>query len=190
MSRSKIFSDETKIIDTAYDQITETGIEDFSLRGLAKALDVNPMTLYHYVDDKSDILKKVILKGLDIFKENLREEVSRLNGEPGDPASVYRILSRLILDCAKRNPNMYRFMFDTEIPELVGEAELVKAYGGAAELFWENVPKHDRETLHNEILLFETLMNALILKQMGRPDYFDEEKYFTLIDLSLERLFH
>jgi AcrR family transcriptional regulator len=189
MARAKIFYDESQIIEKAFEQISKDGYEKFSLRGLARDLKVNPMTLYHYVSNKTDIVKKVILKGLSMLEDSLRKELSRLSVLPDEPAAIYKILARVALDSARVNPKLYALMFNTDLPELVGDENLTEAYKGARKYFWDRIPEEDRELLANEILLFEILMNAMIIRHLKMPENYTTVRYFDMIEISLKRFF-
>ena len=189
MARAKIFYDETTIIEKAYEMISSQGYESFSLRGLARELNVNPMTLYQYVKNKTEIIKKVILQGVQYLEDSLREEISQRAILPDNPFAIYQILAGISLNCAKMNPNLYRLMFDDKEPELKGDDELVKAYKNAKAFYWDRIPEDSQHTLAKEVLMFEILMNAMILKHIKNPEKFTASQYFEMIDLYLERIF-
>jgi AcrR family transcriptional regulator len=189
MARAKIFYDETAIIEKAYEMISSQGYDGFSLRGLARELDVNPMTLYHYVANRTEIIKKVILRGVKHLEDSLRAEISRLAILPDDPTAIYQILAKININCAMKNPNLYKLMFDDKEPDLQGDDELIKAYKNTRTFYWDRIPDDSKQTLAKEVLMFEILMNAMILKHIKRPDKFTSIQYFELIDFSLERIF-
>jgi TetR/AcrR family tetracycline transcriptional repressor len=53
-----------EIVEVAHRLISEHGLEWFSMRKLASALDVNPMTVYLRFDSKDDLLDAVARRGL------------------------------------------------------------------------------------------------------------------------------
>ena len=53
-----------EIVEVAYALISEHGLDWFSMRKLAAALDVNPMTVYLRFDSKDDLLDAVARRGL------------------------------------------------------------------------------------------------------------------------------
>jgi AcrR family transcriptional regulator len=53
-----------QIVEVAHHLISEHGLEWFSMRKLAAALDVNPMTVYLRFDSKADLLDAVARRGL------------------------------------------------------------------------------------------------------------------------------
>jgi len=189
VARAKIFADETKIIDAAFEQIKKDGYEKFSLRGLAREFDVNPMTLYHYVSNKTEIVKLVIIKGLGILQEMLVDAVSQGDQKMETPGEIYRSLSRIIIEFAVNHQKIYILMFNTDLNELRGDEELKVAYRGATALYWDRLPVESRDVVAKEVLVFEILLNGLIIKHLRSPELFTMKEYFDLIDVALGRLF-
>lgn len=66
-----------RILDAARDQIVERGWDGFSLRGLARTVDLSPASLYEYFDGKDAILTGVA----DRARKRL---VDRLRAVPAD----------------------------------------------------------------------------------------------------------
>ncbi len=70
-----------RIITAAVDLADEIGIDAFTMRRLAKALDVSPMSVYHYVPGKDEIVDgmvDLVFAEIDLPPEDLgwREAIS------------------------------------------------------------------------------------------------------------------
>ena len=57
-----------RVVEVAHDLISQHGLEWFSMRKLAAALDVNPMTVYLRFDNKDGLLDAVARHGLARFR--------------------------------------------------------------------------------------------------------------------------
>jgi len=53
-----------RVVDVAYELISKRGLDWFSMRKLAVALDVNPMTVYLRFENKDELLDAVARRGL------------------------------------------------------------------------------------------------------------------------------
>jgi AcrR family transcriptional regulator len=90
-----------EIYATAVRLVDELGVEGFSMRKLAAELDVNPMSLYHHVENKTALITQMCSSQalrMDLPSEDLPwpERVRLL-------AYAYRSLSR-------DHPNMWRYV--------------------------------------------------------------------------------
>ncbi|GEM_PF-1296603 len=73
MARSSTLSPE-RIVDTASSLISERGLAGFSMRKLAVALDVTPMTLYLRFDNKEALLTEVASRNLQGIRVSIRDD--------------------------------------------------------------------------------------------------------------------
>lgn len=187
MSREKAFVEPDTIIKTAFELINRGGYSNFSIRILAEELKVTPMTLYNYAENKMDIIRGVILEGIRQITKHLEDELLQ-EKQPVDVKTVYRVLSRVFFLFAVEHRNIYRLMFNTNLDELRGNPELTEAYGGAFGLVRGQVTPERAKTLKKEILLFEILMNGLLLRHLNNPEGFDRSQYDDMIETALDRL--
>lgn len=101
----------------------EKGAEGFSMRELAKALSVSPMTPYRYFRDKGEILAAVRARAFDQFAETL-EAAYESDGEPIErSAAVGRAYERF----AREHPEAYKLIFDVSQPNERSYPDLMRA---------------------------------------------------------------
>lgn len=106
----------------------ERGYQGVTLRSLAKALGVSPMTPYRYFENKAELFAMVRTQAFRRFAEAQRDAV----GEVDDPEESLRLLGAAYVRFALEEPDAYRIMFELSqapagtYPEL--ETEQARAF--------------------------------------------------------------
>ena len=90
----------------------ERGIEAVTMRELAQALGVSPMTPYRYFKDKDAILAAVRAAAFDRFAARLEAAMAAA----ADPLSRSRDAGQAYIAFALAEPQAYRLMFDLSQP--------------------------------------------------------------------------
>lgn len=90
----------------------ERGIEAVTMRELAQAMGVSPMTPYRYFKDKDAILAAVRAAAFARFAGRLETAMAA----PGDPLGRSRSAGQAYIDFALAEPHAYRLMFDLSQP--------------------------------------------------------------------------
>jgi len=95
------------IIDTAYKMIENDGVENLSIRKIAKVIEYSPMTIYGYFKNKEEIMFAISNKAHDYF---LKKSNMYLNKDP-----EARIRSRLreYWNFGINNPNIYKAIWSS-----------------------------------------------------------------------------
>jgi len=96
-----------RLCDAAERLFAQHGTEAVTIRQLAAAIGVSPMTPYRYFKDKDAILAAVRARGFDRHAEAL-ERAYRETRPEGRPAAIMAAYVRFALD----NPEAYKLMFD------------------------------------------------------------------------------
>ncbi|MEU7742350.1 WHG domain-containing protein [Nonomuraea sp. NPDC049158] len=92
-----------EIHTTALRMVDEVGVEGLSMRKLAAELDVNPMSLYHHVDNKMALLTQICdtnVQRLDLPPDESLPWQERL-----------RILARAYRRLTTDHPEMWRYVY-------------------------------------------------------------------------------
>ncbi|MCX7621999.1 MAG: TetR/AcrR family transcriptional regulator [Acidimicrobiales bacterium] len=93
------------VVATARQQIVDKGLDAISLRQIGAALGVTAPALYAYVADKRDLLRAVA-------EGEFRDLISRFAAvEETDPIARLRELSRVYVEYATENPELFKTMF-------------------------------------------------------------------------------
>jgi AcrR family transcriptional regulator len=123
LSADEIENFRGRVITAAVRLFAEHGPDAVSMRQLAAALDVSPMTPYRYFRDKDEILAAARASGFDRFAEGL-ESAQATNT---DPVSRAQAVAGAYLRFAFDHPASYRLMFDLSQPTESSYPDLVRA---------------------------------------------------------------
>lgn len=162
MGRGKKIVDIELVVDKAIALIEEGGVEEFSTRRLAARLGISAMTLYNYYENRGEILKGVLRRGLRLLWEGLEVEVSAWRSGGGAPLGGYKVLADHILSFALERPKLCGFIItesagiDWSADDSQVERILSAAYDPVS------LPRSDR--LRRDVYLYELLAFALALK--------------------------
>jgi AcrR family transcriptional regulator len=117
-----------RLCDVAEEKFAAHGIDGVTLRDLATALGVSPMTPYRYFKDKDAILAYVRARAFNRFAETMEKAKGAVLKKPGawQPGEIY-------IDWALKNPAAYRMIFDTNQPTATDYPDLVAAMKRARE---------------------------------------------------------
>jgi AcrR family transcriptional regulator len=123
LSTAEIADFREKLCDAAAKIFLEKGEQGFTLRELASALGVSPMTPYRYFHDKDEILAAVRARAFLQFAQTL--EAAYAKGT--DPASRANATGEAYIRFALNNPGTYKLMFDMNQSDDGKYPELQKA---------------------------------------------------------------
>jgi AcrR family transcriptional regulator len=113
-----------RLCDVAERQFALHGSESVTIRQLASALGVSPMTPYRYFKDKDAILAAVRARAFDRHAEALeRAYAAYADG----PALRARAILDAYVDFAMHHPEAYKLMFDINQPTEADYPDLVRA---------------------------------------------------------------
>jgi AcrR family transcriptional regulator len=108
----------------------EHGPGGVTMRQLAAALGVSPMTPYRYFKDKDAILAAVRASGFARFAEAMKAAFAK----ESEPVAQSREVGRAYVDFALGHPDAYRLMFDFAQPNEADYPELVEAATNARQM--------------------------------------------------------
>jgi AcrR family transcriptional regulator len=97
-----------ELLDTAIRQLQETGIEDLSLRALARSLGVSQTAPYRHFADKNELLAALATRGY-------RDLLTALRAASADiedcPRAQLMAFAHAYVDYAATNPKLFKLMF-------------------------------------------------------------------------------
>lgn len=119
-----------RIIEAARDIVSEHGLDGLSMRALARRIGHSPGTIYHYFQDKDDLLRSVIVEGFQRLGYAMEGQVEELGA--GAPAlEVFAAQGRAYARFALENTGYFRVMFEVpgvahmeKCPQAAGRPEL------------------------------------------------------------------
>jgi len=101
-----------RLCNAGEDLFARLGPDAVTIRQLARAVGVSPMTPYRYFRDKDDILALVRTRAFNAFAETLEAAFDSITGALEQSQAV----GRAYLDFAFANPRAYKLMFDLDLP--------------------------------------------------------------------------
>lgn len=124
LSKADVAQFQDRLCDAAEHLFAERGPEAVTIRQLASALGVSPMTPYRYFKDKDAILAAVRARAFDRHADALERAYEE---NPGDPARRANAIGAAYVRFALENPEAYRLMFDVNQANAAEHPDLVRA---------------------------------------------------------------
>ena len=125
LSPAQIADFRQRLLDAAERLFAEHGTEAVTIRQLAAAVGVSPMTPYRYFKDKDAILAAARARAFDRHAEALEQAYEATRGE--DPVSRANAIGAAYVRFALDNPEAYKLMFDIQQPNAWDYADLRRA---------------------------------------------------------------
>lgn len=171
LSQDDLARFKAQLCDVAASLFAEHGAENVSMRQIAAAMGISPMTPYRYFASRDEILAAVRIRGFEAFAAALERAYAET---PGDGAAKAMAAGRAYIDFAFANANTYRLMFGTKqqdddlseapLGEVVARARrTLSIYGDG--LVTQGVS--ERRARAMEILIWSTLHGAVMLELAG-----------------------
>lgn len=174
MSRTQSQDDfarfKTQLCDVAEGLFAQHGAENVSLRQIAGALGISPMTPYRYFASRDEIIAAVRIRGFERFASELEQAYA---DTPGDRAAKAMAAGRAYIEFAFANANTYRLMFESHnredhsdgpLGEAVARARATLSVYGEG-LIKRGVEEHLARAM--ETLIWSTLHGAVTLELAG-----------------------
>ena len=114
-----------RLLDAAERLFAEHGAEAVTIRQLAEAIGVSPMTPYRYFKDKDAILAAARARAFDRHADALEQAYEASDGR--DPLARSEVVGTAYVRFALENPEAYKLMFDTKQPNAWEYADLKRA---------------------------------------------------------------
>lgn len=107
----------SQILDAARELFVRDGVEAVTMRAIAKKIEYTPTTIYHHFRDKRALLLELSVRDMQRLGQAF-QSIGRIE----DPAERTRRFGLAYVDFALDHPGIYRFLFMTPKPEVMGEA--------------------------------------------------------------------
>jgi AcrR family transcriptional regulator len=172
LSEAEVADFRERLCEAAAKIFVKKGEQGFTLRELAGALGVSPMTPYRYFHDKDEILAAVRARAFLQFAQTL--ETGYAKG--ADAVSRASGAGEAYIGFALQNPGTYRLMFDMNQPGEDKYPELEEAANRARLTMTRHIPglieagllKGDPELIGH--VYWVTLHGAVTLQLAGKLD--------------------
>jgi AcrR family transcriptional regulator len=170
LSQDDLARFKAQLCDVAERLFAEHGADNVSMRQIAGALGISPMTPYRYFANRDEILAAVRIRGFERFAAALEQAYA---ATPGDGDAKAMAAGRAYIAFAFANANTYRLMFETHQQEDSGKGPLGAAVARAratlsvygTELIAQGVPEPRARAM--ETLIWSSLHGAVTLELAG-----------------------
>ncbi len=136
LSTAEVADFRDRLCDAAANIFVERGEAGFTMRELANALGVSPMTPYRYFHDKDEILAAVRARVFLEFAQTLEKAFNT----PGSAADRAEASGKAYIRFALESPSSYKLMFDMSQPEEGKYPELSQAADRARKTMTRHIP--------------------------------------------------
>lgn len=113
-----------ELLDTAIEQLRDTGAEDLSLRALARAIGVSQTAPYRHFADKGELLAAMATRGYRDLLQALRQAGEKA---PDCPSEQLIAFAHAYVDYAAGQPHLFKLMFGPAVQPAERYPELREA---------------------------------------------------------------
>jgi len=190
VSREKKIDDVSIVVNAAMRIIEEQGYDKLSTRSISAKLQISPMTLYNYYENRDAILKDVVKQGLDELWAGLQEKLDGCgSASVRNPLRQYLVLSDHMLAFAMARPNLYRFLFGSAVAPFIAGGNIAERYRDLSQSLMSRIHDESRkQDILNDIYMFLVLMNALVKNVLDGRIGMTAERYPALIGRAYDGL--
>mgnify|MGYP002564257644 CR=1 FL=1 len=176
MAREKVLCGKEEIIRVAVGIVDKEGMEAVSVRRIAKELGVSSMTIYNYVENLSDVKKRVLISGFDRMYGCIYEALNALPAVQGRPEL-----------CRAIALEMFKYMFTDGRQAFHADAEVRPFYAFFSKFMKRGKSsKGDWRFGEKSCKLFETLVFYLSYQSCTGVSVCSEEEFLGYMDFYLE----
>jgi AcrR family transcriptional regulator len=169
LSETDVADFRERLCEAAEKLFAERGPEAVTMRQLAAALGVSPMTPYRYFRDKDDILAAIRTNGFNRFAEALEKARDGAEGASAKGKAV----GEAYVTFALEHPHSYKLMFDLNQPDVEKYPDLVAAglraratmTGYLEDAFAEGIISGDAERIG--MMFWASVHGAVVLELAG-----------------------
>ncbi len=156
------------------------GIKSVTMDDVARELGISKKTLYQYVDDKADLIKKVMEFELDKNKECYLSLISRGRNAIEELFEVHKYLGEQI----KRFSPSFAYDLKKYYPEILKHVHQVQREN-MTDVLLENIRKGKKDGLYRAELKEEVIVKI----QVSRIESLHEDNLFTIEDFTSGKIF-
>ena len=168
LSAADIESFRDRVCDIAEVKFAALGTDGVTLRDIASAMGVSPMTPYRYFKDKDAILAAVRARAFSRFAQAMEAAETAASRKKGAAFT-----GAAYIDWALKNPAAYRLMFDTQQPTAEDYPDLITAMARAKETmtsYWRRMKADGRFKGEVDLaghMMWSAMHGAVMLEMAG-----------------------
>ncbi|MFL6160775.1 MAG: TetR/AcrR family transcriptional regulator [Jatrophihabitantaceae bacterium] len=117
-----------EIKQAAWAELQDAGLQDLSLRGVARRLGMAPSALYRYFESRDELLTALIIEAYSALGAELERRYRRASARrTATPREVFLEVARAYRKWALSHSLEYKLIFGTSIPGYTGTEQTTEA---------------------------------------------------------------
>ncbi len=120
-----------ELLDTAEAQLADTGMEELSLRALARTIGVSQTAPYRHFKDKNELLAALATRGYRVLLERLQAAGLEAGDDPDGEMQAF---AHAYVGYAMEHPDLFKLMFGPTLQPQASYPELLQASRDTYEL--------------------------------------------------------
>lgn len=126
--RERVRGDDHRVKQAAWVELQDAGVQDLSLRGVARRLGMAPSALYRYFDSRDELLTALIIEAYSALGTELEKHYRQASRRPNATAhEVFLEVARAYRKWALSHAPEYKLIFGTSIPGYTGTEQTTEA---------------------------------------------------------------
>jgi AcrR family transcriptional regulator len=168
-----------EILDTAWTMVRADGLASLSVRALARAVGVEPQSLYTYFGSKNAVYDAMFLDGN-------RELLARMDAVewPDDQREILRVSARLFVEFSAEDAARHQLLFQRTIPDFEPSPD---TYAVAVAVFERMRSLYASAGLSDplDFDLWTAVVTGLAAQQLSNDP--EGDRYLRLIDKAVDK---
>ena len=139
-----------KVLSASLVMIEERGLDQFSMREVARKAGVSHQAPYHHFGDREAILAAIASEGFAKLAQVMKRALVKIEREP---SGAIEAIARAYVDFALRHPSHFQVMFRSDSVPIERYPEALKnadaAFGTLVQVIDKSFPRTPQETRRN-----------------------------------------
>jgi AcrR family transcriptional regulator len=122
------------LLEAARALANEVGVDNFTLREVARRAGVSSAAPYHHFADKNDLVRGLAIQAFEALTIHIKAAAQSQTSAPKQLEQI----GLAYVDFALSHPNEFRFMFRRELCAPLGQPDPLQEVGRASQMVLEN----------------------------------------------------
>ncbi len=154
-----------QILKKTYKLFHKYGIRSLTMADIARENMISKKTLYNHVNDKADLIEKVLEQNIDQYQEHIRKHIGKANNAIEE---IFLVQEKLISSIKEHNPSL-EFDLRKYYPAVYNKI-MLKNSKNIYENIKRNIKRGQQEGLYREDLDADLIAKSRLLLHLQRVD--------------------
>jgi AcrR family transcriptional regulator len=189
MGRKQSYTDNSKIIDCAFELIAVEGFSHFSTRRLASKLGISKTTAYNYIQNKESIIELVVDKAFKLFYQDVFTLIDIRKYKVIHFFDLLLVIAEVLQDSLMQYGDVYKLAYRQMGKSFENgisiEERFVYLYPLYCRIFpdfkYEDFPEFSSQDFLAKHHYLIVLINEMAVIELNRKNKIGKEKHLELI---------